>query len=685
MIRNCIWITVGSLCGWLNAAPLALDYIYPAGCRRGSSCEVEVGGNWSGTSLTSGVAGEGVRAVYSAPVYRYVQEKINTGSKSKSAQKIRYTKSVLPGHAILRMNVGPQVEAGVREVYVDCQYEISNPVKFEISDYEEIVEPATNRVSGSLIELQNLPVCLNGRIWGEKPDSYRFRAESGAKIVAYCRAEVLPPGSFVPALQIADASGAVVTNGVVLYQERQAPVLVFTVGTAGDYTLNVSDASGKGGRSSVYRILLGELALITDFSPRCVTRGSSENITLSGVNLDRTRVRLFSGGKDSAMCRQALAGDALVLPGLRFDLVDEAVISEAEPNDSADQAQPLTLPVVVQGICEPGGSVLDFYSFDAAADQELYIDVESGAGEPAVTVRDGRGAVVASGVYRELSAAERLIQGSGVSLPFKPSAAGRHTIELSFRQRGGATPLYYQMRVGAPVPDYAIWMSPVAINIPSYGSQLVELYLRRIHGFNAPVAVTAAFPPLGVISSGGLIGPDAQRGVITLWTDGRRYPRTPFYQELMAVADLNGVAQKKTVIPFAKVGEQSGAGGVVTFEKSPARVNYYASGMLINTEGVPPLVLSGDKTSEIMLTVRSVAGHVADDYDYIVLAPEKGVNIKNKIASNAKDVLRLNLSLSPDTPFKAGESGDLIIGMVKKGADRNRLGAVSQAVRFTCR
>lgn len=677
------WVSLIVLCAYcyLNAEPLELEYVYPAGCRRGSSCEVEVGGNWIGSALIPGISGEGVDTLYKGAVYTYVLEKIT----ARGVKKPRYIKTVLPGHSTLSVNAAPTAEIGVRELYLDYRYEVSNPVKFEISDYEEIVVSATNRAAGANLTLSTLPVCLNGRVWSGKPDHYQFKAKEGAQMVAYFRAEVMQPGGFVPSLLIQDAAGGVVTEGVTLYHSASAPVLVFEVERAGDYTLCVGDPAGKGGRAAVYRIIFGELPLITDFSPRCMTKGSSENVRLQGVNLKQSRVRLFSGGKDAAMCMQSLAGEAFVLPGLRFDLKDEMVVNKGEFNQTIEQAQRLELPVVVQGSMAAGVNTSDFYSFDAKAGQELYIDVESNSRKPAVVVRDAAGAVVATRVQPQLSTVERLIQGRGLSLPLTCAVAGRYTIKLDFEKKGGIEPLVYTLRVGAAVPDFEVWMSPVAINISRYGSQLVELYVRRVHGYAAPISVTAAFPPLGVISSGGEVAAGAERGLITIWSDGRRFPKSVFYQELVAQAEINGVMQKRVVKPvMMNANSDWRVSKAVEFESSPARVNYYNCGALIDWEQKKPLVLSADKAREISLTVQLVPGDLVEDYDYVVLAPEKGVSIKDKIASNAVDTLLLSLILTADTPFNAGAEADLIIGIMKKKRGANSLVTATQALRFVC-
>ena len=660
---------------------MQLDYVYPAGCRRGSSSQIEVGGNWIAGRISFGCSGEGLRAVYKAPAYSYaLNKKRNTKSRRKSSQ----SGMVLPGQSLMSMSIDPDVKIGVRDIFIESRYELSNPLKFEISEYDELIEPSADPQMGSLTQLEHMPVCLNGRVFGSEPDIYKFRVESGQTIVAYCKSELIPAGGFIPELRITDASGTTVTNGVTLYYEKRAPVLVFKSGVSGEYVLQVMSQNGKGGRAAVYRIIIGELPLITGFTPSCVTKGRSVNIMLEGVNLDRKRVRLFSGGKDAAMCMRSFAGDALVLPGLNFELVSEIVVCEKEPNNRPDSAVALALPVVVSGGFTSEENQSDFYSFVAIKGMQLYLDLKSADIEPFVIVRDAAGSVMATGDYKELSPSAKMMAG-GVSMPLNCERGGSYTIEVNPGRVGTLQPGHYRLRVGAPVPDYEIWMNPVTINIPRSGSALINLYVQRIHGFNKPISVSAALPPLGVISSGGEIAAERTNGFITVWTDGPRYPRTSFYQELVAESEYNGVVQKKKVRLLAAGIDDDSRGLPISFVKSPARIAYNEPGILIDMVGKSVLVLSGDKESEIVLKAKSIKGDLFEAYDYIVISPEKGVIIKNKIRSNINGSIRLGIVLSGEGSFLAGNGYDLIIAVVSAGKSVEQRITASQAVRFTCR
>ena len=189
-----------------------------------------------------------------------------------------------------------------------------------------------------------------------------------------------------------------------LHDAEHAPVAVFEVPRDGSYALRVgAAATAQTGDAHVYRVQVGELPLITGFTPSGAREGESLNVRLEGVNLPQRRIRLFTGGKDSALCLQAITDGAWVLPGLTFEL-----------------------------------------------------DAESAA------------------------------------------------------------------------PDYRVTMTPASLNIPAEGSTLVNLHVQRFNGFEGEIRVALDFPPLSIASEGGVIPPGATGGVLTVSTDGVRYPRTVF-------------------------------------------------------------------------------------------------------------------------------------------------------------
>lgn len=170
-------------------------------------------------------------------------------------------------------------------------------------------------------------------------------------IVAFTEAGALPPGAFMPALMFTDTDGKP-CEGVTIHAPTNAPIAVFEVPQDGTYALEVKATADEAGDACVYRIKLGELPLITALSPAGAQEGESLNVRLEGFNLPRKRVRLFTGGKNSALCLQTLTEGAYVLPSLRFDLAAEAAapdfrvtMTPASLNIPADGSALVTLHV----------------------------------------------------------------------------------------------------------------------------------------------------------------------------------------------------------------------------------------------------------------------------------------------------------------------------------------------------
>ena len=665
---------------------MTLEYIYPAGCRRGESITASVGGNWQGNKITAHSSGAGIDAQYFSAEYVTVNRQ-SSSSKSKSRKK--KTKSVrqpLPGYSRLSISVDPQAEIGIQELFVDYNYEISNPLNFEVSDYEELVKPLSLGNSPYKTTIENMPICINGRVYKDVPDKYAFKAVKGKNYVAYMKPELIPPGGFLPILQIADADDVVVTNDFKVFCVGTAPALVFTAPADGVYSLFVRGDGAQRWRGAVYRLLFGELPLITGFSPSIAVQGRSVNIRLEGVNLKSDRVRLFTGGKDSAMCMENIKGDAYILHNLDFQLVNEEIATDTEPNNSASEAQVLTVPAVLRGELSADGDEADCYKFTLPPGVKMYLDVNTpfafGSELPSVKVVDGAGKEVVSVV--DIPEVMRGVVGAPLSFLCGSEAGESYTVEVNLNKELNLTDLKYQLRITPPQPDFHVWMTPASINIPRYGSRLVKLYVHRVHGFSEPVSVAVAFPPLGVLSDGGLVQSHEVEGWVTVWTDGYRFPRKAFYQELFAQSVANGAAVSKPVIPVLfPMGQQKRGSPLPMFvTKSPTRIAYYQPAVCIDTKESSTLQFDVAALNEVKLFFNKVDGSFIDDYRYSVIYPKKKFSVRRVEDSPADHMVRLMINVDKRSGLKSGNDGFIIIGMISKDSATDEFLAVSQAVPF---
>ena len=676
------------MCGMAcAAADPELDYVYPAGGRPDSEFEVQVGGAMSDIAYAV-FSGEGVKAtLLGAP------KEITYTKKGKPVS------TLAPNRYRFVVTVEKDAKPGIRTFRVGTAYRLSEPLRFDISGMAEASEALTNRAASSETALKGLPVCLNGRIRGDGADRYRFQAAKGMTLVAFTEGQVLPRGAFRPVLSFADAAGKP-CEGVAVYDAATAPAAVFEVPQDGAYTLSVAGASRKGWDGAAYRIKFGELPLITGLSPMGAKVGESLNVRLAGCNLAQRRVRLFTGGKNSELCLETLVGDALVLPALRFDLTDEAEAAEKEPNDTAETAQALALPCVVNGELDTRGG-RDLYRFSGKKGESLYVDVRAEALgsplKPRVTVRNGRGEVVAEGCFDTNSTVRAAVCGRDPSVPLTLPEEGSYEVEVSDLEGRSGDAFAYRLRVGPPTPDYQLWMTPASLNIPSDGSALVTLHLNRIHGFDGEVRVGLDFPPLSIACEGGLIPAGATMGKMTVSTDGVRFPRTVFGLSLTGSAQIDGREVKRLALPMDFCQGATGRLAKCAYSEVSAKVGYGARALRIDQlvkPGVPvdirvPLpsafrqpVPVGTK-EPVRLTVLSatLATYLGGLYVPTVVWPAQGFTVKGVQPTNKQE--RAGVLLKADaTVMKAGQTGYFILGCYIKGDTNKTVTAITQSVPF---
>ena len=284
------------------------NYVYPSGGEPGSEFEVRVGGVNLETVNSAIVSGEGVRAVY-----------IGRTSETNLA------KARLPVHRF-KVVIEPDAKPGIRELRICNPVRICEPLMFDVRAMRELTEPITARDRSSVRDAGPLPVCLNGSagLTRKSADFYRFQATAGEQIVAYPVWQTRPftSSSATPKLNFYGADDSLCKSEK-FELGRGLSAKVLTIPETGVYKLRVGTSVTNNINSAVYRVLLGKLPLITGISPTEAKKSSSTNVSLDGFNLPQNRIRLFTGGKDEALCREAIFGDSLALPGLDFKLISD--------------------------------------------------------------------------------------------------------------------------------------------------------------------------------------------------------------------------------------------------------------------------------------------------------------------------------------------------------------------------
>ena len=525
-----------------EASPV-LDFVYPAGGQPGSDFEIEVGGSSLEGATLAAVSGENVAATFLGPA--------RTMAKNKNGQLVPVN---IPGRLRYKVVIGKDAVPGMRAFRVSTPHRLSEPVGFEVLPMPELSEPVTNRAGTAIHDVAGMPVCLNGRVHGAGGDRYRFQGTKGMTVVAFTEAGTLPPGAFLPALAFTDADGKP-CDGVTIHEPASAPVAVFEVPQDGMYALEVKAASGTVGDACVYRVKLGEFPLVTALSPAGAQEGENLNVRLAGVNLPQKRIRLFTGGKNSALCLQTLTEGAYALPSLRFGLAAET-----------------------------------------------------------------------------------------------------------------------------SAPDFSVTMTPASLNIPANGSALVTLRARRLNGFGGEIRVGLDFPPLSIASEGGVIPAGEDTCRMTVSTDGIRFPRVIFGLALTATAEIGGQAVKRAVVPVRD--DTSGDGGrPQTFTELFARSNAGLDALRLDVPPKGKITVSEKQPANLFVLSPSLSPHLGGSHVPVVVYPESGFTVEAMQRTNKQERAEILLRVDPNV-LKAGSTGQLILGCVKKDAPKQTFTAVTQSVPF---
>lgn len=675
-----------AIVGSAAAADVELASVFPAGGRIDSEFEVVVGGTLSDLTHAA-FSGEGVKATLIGGVRDVTYTK-----KGKAVV------SLVPNRFRFKITVDKDAKPGVRTFRVGTAYRLSEPLRFDIGACPEVVVPPTNKGSVALGALPEGPVSLNGIARAAVTNAFGFEAKRGACWVAFTESQVLPREAGRLVLDVVDATGKP-CDGVSRHGDPRAPVVVFEVPQDGAYALRVASAS----RPSVYRIRFGELPLVTGFSPLGAKAGESLNVRLSGCNLPQRRVRLFTGGKNDALCLEALTGDACVLPGLRFDLSEDGDVDEKEPNGTAESAQALEAGIVVNGAVAEAGD-RDCFRVVCKKGEALAVDVLAqslgSALHPRVTVRDGRGAVAAAAAYETSSTVRAALCGRDPSLLWTPAEDGVYVVELSDADGRGGEAFGYRLRIGPPQPDYRLWMTPASLNIPSDGSALVTLHLERLHGFEGEVRVALDFPPLSISSEGGVIPAGATTAKMTVSTEGVRYPRTVFGLSLTGAATLGGREVRHTAVPVVFGASPEGQIERNDYAELSAKVGYGARAMRVDVlgkGGVPvdpripmpvvfkePVGVGVKEPTRLTVLSATLATHLGGLYLPTVVWPPQGFVATGVQPTNKQERAGVLLRADPAV-MKAGQTGYAVLGCYMRGDTNKTVIAVSQSVPYVVR
>ncbi len=198
---------------------------------------------------------------------------------------------------------------------------------------------------------------------------------------------------------------------------------------------------------------------------------------------------------------------------------------EQEPNDDPDNAQPVTLPIVVNGRIDRPGDC-DVFRFEGRAGQKIVAEVNArkldSPLDSVLKLTDAGGRQLAYNDDYVNKGAGLLTHHADSQIAVVLPADGVYYLHLADVQRKGGKEYAYRLRISEPRPDFALLVVPSSISVRAGASVPIVVYAVRKDGFADEIALALKDAPEGFALSGARVPANQDQTQITLTA-----PRAP--------------------------------------------------------------------------------------------------------------------------------------------------------------
>lgn len=551
-----------------------LAYAFPAGCQRGSTSEVFIGGQYLqnadeayvalGPDDTQDVHVEIVdwyrpmtrgeyqtlrRKMLEAKVRltadRIVKGRTSTPTEQEIIEYLGITPQTLREMQIyrerdrdprrqpndqldelvrIRVKVDSNATVGKRELRLLTDSAMSNPLWLHIGQWVEVQESEPNdRFPCEVVDA--MPVVVNGQIMPGDIDRISFKAKAGMRLVARVDArEVIPyladavPGWFQAMMRLLDREGNEIQVADAFYF-RQDPMMFFEVPTDGMYTIEIRDSIYRGREDFVYRLTLGEIPIVTSVFPLGAQVGSTAELKLHGWNLSQSNITIDtmdrSNYRPMLRCRSEQNGGIPVDFSLKIDYWPE--VFDLEPNNTPSNAQHLKAPMTVNGRINFEGDV-DVYRIKGGGRMVAEIEARS-LGSPLDSIlrlTDEAGNTIAENDDFEDLTQSLLTHHADSHLTATLGGNGDHFLFVGDAQDSGGIDFAYRLQIRRPAPDYDLRVTPSNLIVRPGQTVPITAFAVRRDGFTQDIQLSLVDAPEGFQLSGNVIPGDASSAMMTL-------------------------------------------------------------------------------------------------------------------------------------------------------------------------
>jgi hypothetical protein len=436
---------------------------------------------------------------------------------------------------------------GWRELRLVTPAGLTNPLNFHIGNLRELKETEPNDQAPSM-DTADPPVVLNGQIFQGDRDRFSIRARRGQKLVMQVDARRLVPyladavpGWFQSVLTVYDSSGKEVAFADD-YRFDPDPALLCEIPADGEYTVEIHDALYRGRDDFVYRITVGALPFVTQLYPLGGQAGEKSAASISGWNIEKTRLALNTDPGAAGLRQTALVQNGLLSNNFSYAVDALPECMQKEPNDGIAKAQKIKLPTIVNGIIERPDDV-DVFKFEARSGDRVVAEVcARRLGSPLdslLRLMDASGKVIEWNDDHEDKETGLITHQADSYLCAELKENGEYFLQLSDTQHNGGPAYGYRLRVGAPRPDFALRVTPSCINVGTGRDAVVSVCALRRDGFEGPIDLALKDMPPGFGLKGAQIPAGRESMRLTLRAP-KKAPDAPLPLHIEGRAEIDG-------------------------------------------------------------------------------------------------------------------------------------------------
>ena len=432
---------------------------FPNGGRRGTTVSLTFPAMADEASATLIIDGEGIKA---------------SGPFVKGVGSVEIAPDAAPGMRQVRL-VGAKTTTTPRPFLVGTL-----PV---LLDKEVADKKASNDRLDQAQAIDQLPIVLNGSLAKSGDvDVYRVKLKKGDCLVAASESRLIAAPTNL-GLYVRDLGG----NALPLnldYRKRD-PLYTCTIPADGEYQLQffeVTNNMGDVGEQTLYRVTVTTGPWLDYVTPAGAQRGSTAHLTGHGWNLGG---KVGPGSVTGDISVPADAGAMLPVSlggatnAVSLGVGDLPSIPEAEPNNQSDQAQPLTLPVTVDGAFGERRDV-DCFRVTLKAKEVLALRVDAreldSYADVTVRIQDPSGKTVLSEDDEQASREPRVF--------WTCPADGTYTVLLRDLGTRGGPSLFYRLHASLAAPQLRVIVRDAASFVVKPGAKV-----------DLPITVFQAYQP----------------------------------------------------------------------------------------------------------------------------------------------------------------------------------------------